>query len=71
VFLVFRGFVDEVFDGLIVVLEPVPEGVDFFHSEESLKFQVFDFYFFFFALPKKETKNASPGLFADPLFSQF
>ena len=36
----------------------------------GLKFQVFDFYFFFFALPKKETKNASPGLFADPLFSQ-
>jgi hypothetical protein len=27
--------------------------------------------FFFFALPKKETKNASAGLFADPLFSQF
>jgi hypothetical protein len=25
----FRGFVDQDFDGLIVVLEPVPEGVDF------------------------------------------
>jgi hypothetical protein len=28
-------------------------------------------YLFFFALPKKEPKNASPRLFADPLFSQF
>jgi hypothetical protein len=27
----FRGFVDQVFDGLIVVLEPVPEGVEFSH----------------------------------------
>jgi hypothetical protein len=32
VFLVFWGFVDEVFDGLIVVLEPVPESIDFSHD---------------------------------------
>jgi hypothetical protein len=36
VFLVFGGFVDEVFDGMIVVLEPVPEGVDFFHCVKRL-----------------------------------
>lgn len=31
IFLVFRSVVDQVFDCLIVVLEPIPEGVDFSH----------------------------------------
>jgi hypothetical protein len=31
VFLIFGGFANDVFEGVVVVLEPVPEGVDFFH----------------------------------------
>jgi hypothetical protein len=38
VFLAYRCFVDKVFDGLIVVLEPAPEGVNFFHFDLGFKY---------------------------------
>ena len=39
-FLRFWCFVDEVFYGLVVVLEPVPEIVDLFHEEEVMGYQL-------------------------------
>jgi hypothetical protein len=42
-FLFFNGFVDAVFDGLIVVLEPVPEGVYFSHLLFCFRFKVSGF----------------------------
>jgi hypothetical protein len=37
-YLVSGSFVDKVFDGLIVVLEPAPEGVNFFHFDLGFKY---------------------------------
>ena len=38
IFLAYRCFVEKVFNDLIVVLEPAPEGVNFFHFDLGFKY---------------------------------